>query len=159
MNVEPFYLMGGILFVVNFVWLVFLTLKYLEIKKKAKIIFSGAEPQKLAGMIESYFEGIDRVEKNQEKIELILEKTKTLAETGLTKFVLLRYNPFGDVGSNQSFSICLLNKKNDGFVISSIHSREGTRVYSKPVKNGESTYNLSKEEEKAIKLAKEKNTN
>ncbi|MDD3678649.1 MAG: DUF4446 family protein [Patescibacteria group bacterium] len=159
MSVELFYLIGGAVFFVNTVWLFFLTLKYLEIKKKATIIFSGAEPKKLASMIESYFEGIDRVEKNQEKIESILRKTKMLAETGLTKVVLLRYNPFGDVGSNQSFSICLLNKKNDGFVISSIHSREGTRVYSKPVKNGESNYNLSKEEEKAIKLAKEKNTN
>lgn len=150
---QLFYVVAGVLLVVILGWLIFLTVKYQRIMKKAEIIFDNSDPKKLAKMIEDYFEGIEQVNRNHKKLESVLKKTKELAETGLYKMVLLRYNPFGDVGSNQSFSLCLLNKKNDGFVISSIHSREGTRVYSKPVKAGDSTYNLSKEEEKSIKLA------
>lgn len=150
---EVLYIILGVAFVAIYGWLVFLTVKYRGITKKAEIIFKSEDPKKLSKMIEDYFEGIEQVNRNHKKLESVLKKTKGLAETGLSKVVLLRYNPFGDVGSNQSFSLCLLNKKNDGFVISSIHSREGTRVYSKPVKSGESTYNLSEEEEKSIKLA------
>jgi hypothetical protein len=157
-NQVVYFIFGSLILVILF-WLFFLSIKYREIKKKAGVIFGQTEPKKLAKMIEDYFEEIEKVGLNQRKIESVLKNTRSLAETSLTKVVLLRYNPFGDVGSNQSFSLCLLNKKNDGFVISSIHSREGTRVYSKPIKSGDSTYNLSKEEEQAIKLAKEKNTN
>lgn len=159
MSDEVLYIAIGIFMLAVTGWLIFLTAKYRAIYKKAEIIFSHQEPKKLAKMIEDYFEGIEQVNRNHKKLESVLKNTKTLAETSLSKVVLLRYNPFGDVGSNQSFSLCLLNKNNDGMVISSIHSREGTRVYSKPVKAGESTYNLSKEEERSIKLAKDKNIN
>lgn len=159
MTEEVIYI-GALIFVLAIMgWLIFLTAKYRSLVKKAGIIFDDQDPKKLAKMIEEYFEGVEHVNRNYKKIESVLKKTTNLAETGLSKVVLLRYNPFGDVGSNQSFSLCLLNKSNDGLVISSIHSREGTRVYSKPVKSGESTYNLSKEEEKAITLAKDKNNN
>jgi len=133
-------------------WLIFLTIKYKSILKKAEIIFRNENSDNLSKMIRQYFLEIDRVVENQKKLESVLGKTKIIAESGLYKTKLLRYNPFGDVGSNQSFSLALLNKKNDGFVVTSIHSREGTRVYSKPVKDGESTYNLSDEEKKVILL-------
>ena len=66
---------------------------------------------------------------------------------------LIRYNPFSGVGSDQSFSIALLDGNNNGFVITSIYSREGNRVYGKSLKEGKSEYSLSDEEKKAISKA------
>lgn len=134
-------------------WLIFLTVKYFQLIKKARVIFDKQDPKQLSKMIIDYFEGVDYVNKKNKKIESELKRINEISEAGLSKISLLRYNPFGDVGSDQSFSLCLLNAKNDGFVISSIHSRNGTRVYSKLIKNGKSEYNLSKEEEKVINLA------
>ena len=91
--------------------------------------------------------------KNNE-LEAKITQIGKIADLGYHKTGFVRYNPFGDVGGDQSFSLCLLNGKNDGFIISSIHSRGGTRVYSKTVSNGESQYNLSEEEKKAIQVAK-----
>lgn len=134
-------------------WLIFLTVKYFQLIKKAGVIFDKQDPKQLSKMIIDYFEGVDYVNKKNKKIESEVKRINEISEAGLSKISLIRYNPFGDVGSDQSFSLCLLNAKNDGFVISSIHSRNGTRVYSKPIKNGKSEYNLSKEEEKVINLA------
>ncbi|MEO7295252.1 MAG: DUF4446 family protein [Candidatus Limnocylindria bacterium] len=68
---------------------------------------------------------------------------------------LVRFNPFDDTGSDQSFAIALLDDQRDGIVISSLHGRTNTRVFSKPVTDGGSPHNLSDEESQAIRIAVE----
>ena len=78
-----------------------------------------------------------------------------LAFRGLHKVGVVRFNPFKDLGGNQSFVISLLDGENSGMVFSSLHTREGTRIYAKPIVKGEShKYSLTKEEEDAIKIAR-----
>ena len=73
----------------------------------------------------------------------------------IQKIGLVRFNPFSETGGNQSFSLALLNGEESGLVITSLHSREMTRIYSKPVKKGKSDgYELSAEEKQALKAAK-----
>ncbi|MEW9107481.1 DUF4446 family protein, partial [Paenibacillus sp.] len=67
-----------------------------------------------------------------------------------------RYNAFAERGSDLSFSIAWLNEEQDGVVITSIHGREHSYVYAKPVEKGQSTYSLSPEEKKAIEIAEAK---
>jgi hypothetical protein len=143
----------GFAFLVTLGWLVFLTAKYRQLLKRAGAIFDDSNPQKLAATLKEYFKNIEEVNENHEKLQRVIVATRKTADLGLTRVGFLRYNPFGDIGSDQSFSMCLLNNALDGFVISSIHSREGTRVYSKLVQAGSSPYNLSAEEEKVIKMA------
>ena len=73
---------------------------------------------------------------------------KTIQKTGL-----VRFNPFNDMGGNQSFVIALLDDKNNGFVISSLFVKEGNRVYAKAIKAGKSDHALSNEEKEAIEKA------
>jgi hypothetical protein len=68
---------------------------------------------------------------------------------------LVRFNPFEDTGSDQSFAIALLDDRRDGIVISSLHGRANTRVFAKPVENGASQHALSAEETEAIRIAVE----
>ncbi|MEK7634951.1 MAG: DUF4446 family protein [Patescibacteria group bacterium] len=69
----------------------------------------------------------------------------------------LRFNPFqGEgVGGNQSFSSVLVDEEGDGVVITSMHTRERTNVFAKPLQRWQSEHQLSEEESKAIKQAKE----
>lgn len=71
----------------------------------------------------------------------------------IQKIGFMRFNPFDDAGGNISFSLALLNAKDDGVIISSLHGREGTRVYAKAVKSGLSESKLTEEEAQAIKEA------
>ncbi len=68
---------------------------------------------------------------------------------------LVRFNPFDDTGSDQSFAIALLDDQRDGIVISSLHGRANTRLFAKPVAAGASPHNLSEEESQAIRIALE----
>ena len=72
----------------------------------------------------------------------------TIQKTGV-----VRFNPFNEMGGNQSFVIALLDNKNNGFLISSLFVKDGSRVYSKTVKQGKSDYLLSNEELEAINRA------
>jgi hypothetical protein len=66
---------------------------------------------------------------------------------------LVRYNPFQETGGDQSFALALLDKRGDGVVVSSLHSRSVTRFYAKPVKSGTSAASLSEEEVQAVQQA------
>lgn len=86
-----------------------------------------------------------------------IEATHALIEgrsrRSLQHIGLVRFNPFEDTGSDQSFAIALLDDARDGIVISSLHGRANTRVFAKPVTNGGSPHNLSDEETQAIRIA------
>ena len=66
---------------------------------------------------------------------------------------LVRYNPFEETGGNQSFALALLDANGDGWVLSSLHARSGTRVYAKAIKGGRAEAGLSAEETEAIRQA------
>ena len=66
----------------------------------------------------------------------------------------IRFNPFPDQGSNQSFAIGLLDENEDGVVISSLYSRDRMSVFAKPIKSGNSEHELTKEEREVLKKAK-----
>ena len=66
---------------------------------------------------------------------------------------LVRFNPFEDTGGNQSFALALLDDHGDGFIASSLHTRNLTRVYAKGVAGGRSEAALSAEEAEALRMA------
>lgn len=68
----------------------------------------------------------------------------------------VRYNSFSDVGSNQSFTLALLDPAGDGILVSSIFAREETRTYGKAVRGFVAQQDASQEEEAAIAMARER---
>lgn len=97
---------------------------------------------------------LKKIKSGYEKTSRRLKDLEDKNEFIFQKFGIIRFNPFKEVGGDQSFSLALLNANDDGFVITSHYTREGNRVYGKPVKKGESEYMLSEEEIKAINTAK-----
>lgn len=95
-------------------------------------------------------ENSDSLNKLSDKLnQEIVENKKHLQKIGFS-----RYNPFTDTGGDQSFTVALLDEKGDGLVISSLHSRENTRLYAKKVVSGlVDGQATSKEEQQVIKQA------
>lgn len=96
----------------------------------------------------------------KDKLAEILEATKKVGEfedrnlSNIQKVALKRYNPYHDTGGDQSFSVALLDGRDNGMVITSLHSRAGTRVFAKPVKSGkEGQFQLSQEEREVVNQA------
>ena len=89
------------------------------------------------------------------QLEAFHEAIEGRTRRSLQHIGLVRFNPFDDTGSDQSFAIALLDDARDGVVISSLHGRSNTRVFAKPVTGGESAHALSDEETQAIRIAVE----
>jgi hypothetical protein len=85
-----------------------------------------------------------------------IDRVNSLAsqlEGAIQRVGVVRYNPFEDTGSNQSFVLAMLDARGDGFVLSSLHSRQATRMFLKPVSAGKADSAVSEEEAEAIRIA------
>ncbi len=94
------------------------------------------------------------LKQNFRKISKELENLKKESKFSVQKVGVIRFNPFKNLGGNQSFSVALLDGNNDGIVITSFYSRDGNRIFGKPIRKGHSSHVLSEEEKKAIESAK-----
>lgn len=111
-------------------------------KKKKK------SPENIKEILSSFKELESKIEKLETEINAIKEKSKSAVQ-GIG---IVRFNPFPEVGGNQSFSLALIDGKNNGVVITGYYSREGSSVYSKKIENGLSEHPLSNEEKEAISM-------
>jgi Protein of unknown function (DUF4446) len=115
----------------------------------------GAEPSGLAGddAVGALLGKIDRLEQAVRALNAADNRQQVQIEGSVRRVGVMRYDAFEDVGGRLSFSCALLDERGTGVVLTSINGRQETRVYAKPVTVGQSTYNLSREEEEAIRQA------
>ena len=130
-------------------WLVF------GIRRKLDMVIGGGVGS-LEEALRSQKDEFKTVEHDIIGIRADMNILRKMAEPSIQKVSVVRFNPFGNVGGDHSFSIAFLDSKNSGVVLSSLHLRGGARVYSKPIIEGKSEYNLSDEEKQALEKAMKK---
>jgi len=153
---ENFWFELNFVWLAVFIWLSVITILLILLIRRYRKLTGGVKSGSLDKIIEKLM--ADQ-KKNQKDFNLAQEQLSQLQEKGQEHFqkkALVRYNPFNQTGGNQSFSLALLDGKNNGIVISSFHSREGTRLYAKSVVEGKADSSFSKEEKSAIKEAVKK---
>jgi hypothetical protein len=109
-------------------------------------------------LVESLDRHLDRVEAVDIRLGALDAEYRSLearSRGSLQHLGIVRFNPFPDTGSDQSFAIALLNDRHNGVVISSLHARSGTRIFAKPVAAGRASHALSDEEAEALRIAAE----
>lgn len=102
---------------------------------------------------------LDSESASKKQIEEAFKRINSLEENGklhIQKVGLVRFNPFRELGGDHSFSLAFLDGKGSGIIITSLHTRDRTRVYMKDVKAGKSSFELSSEEKKALSMAEKK---
>ncbi|PJA86948.1 MAG: hypothetical protein CO141_02020 [Candidatus Moranbacteria bacterium CG_4_9_14_3_um_filter_42_9] len=135
-------------------WLIILQVSFRKLKKKTGDFNLGEVGIKIEAELAKQEKSIRALDKDVQELYNISNQINNLSLRGLHKVALIRFNPFKELGGDQSFSIALLNGKNNGIVISSLHTREGTRVYSKAIAGGKAEkYPLTEEEEQVVKNA------
>jgi len=137
-------------------WIIYLQWQVWQFKKKLKMLFHGGKAQDLEGVIFEQIKRLRQTERGLREINKFAQYLEKMALQSIQKVGVVRFNPFRETGSDQSFSIALLDPSDNGMTISGLFTREGTRLYVKPLANGQSKYPLSNEEKEAIETA-EKN--
>ena len=153
-------LLAGSAAVVSIFGVIVSIIALIKVKKtrdELEILFAGKKATDLESILLSQTKNLAELDKEIQELFEISNKIHMLASRSIHKVGIIRFNPFKDIGGDQSFAIALLDGKNSGIVISSLHTREGTRIYSKPVEKGEAgKYSLTDEEYQAIKEATDK---
>ena len=148
-------IVSGVAILVLTILNAFLVFYFYKTNKKFDLLL---EKGKIKNLKEILFKQIDKTKNQEEIINRVIDRVKNLeniSEKTFQKIGVIRFNPFDNLGGNQSFVIALLDKQNNGFVISSLFIKDGNRVYAKAVKNGLSEHALSNEEREALKRAME----
>jgi hypothetical protein len=95
----------------------------------------------------------DLSKKGLAEVRKRLDFLETDGEKHIQKVGLTRFNPFKELGGDHSFSLAILDKEDSGIIITSLHTRDRTRVYMKDIVKGKSSSDLSTEEKKALSVA------
>jgi hypothetical protein len=81
---------------------------------------------------------------------------ESAATDALQSVGFVRFNAFPDVGSELSYALAVVDGHGNGFVVSSIYSREEVRTYAKSVRQFAADKEMSAEEREALGIAKER---
>lgn len=124
-----------------------------KLKKKYKSFLSGKNAKSLEETLIERLKQIDELRdanrENEKKLKLLFKDMQVTFQ----KFGLVKYDAFNEMGGKLSFSLALLNKSNDGFVMNAVHSREGCYTYVKEIIDGNSVISLAEEEQEALDMA------
>jgi hypothetical protein len=142
-----FFVLTAVAILIGAIWMIIT-------EKRLKRFFLGKKAKDLEDTIvalEAEIAKLNKAKENTEKDLIIINDKLRKSVRGLET---VRFNPFPDQGSNQSFAIGILNEEGDGLVMSSLYSRDRMSVFAKPIKNGKSEYELTSEEKEALQKAK-----
>ncbi len=152
---QPPFVLGILLFLL--LWIVFLSFLYWNSVRHYRKLTKEVQGVNLQKILEEYLKWVGENTENIKDLSERLERFQQGARAHFQRMGLVRFNPFEDAGGDQSFALALLDEEGTGIVISSLHGRDVTRVYGKPVKEGiETGYEFSEEEKEAVKKALEK---
>jgi hypothetical protein len=136
------------------IWLVVVSIVLYRIFALFNKLTKGVEVTDLKEVLEKV---LAKGAKNEKDISDLVRRISVQEEDGklhIQKVGLVRFNPFKELGGDHSFCLSILDGEGSGIVITSLHTRDRTRVYMKRVLKGKSDTELSEEEKKALSKAK-----
>lgn len=143
-----------IILIIFFFWLVGLTFLFVKFYRYYSTLFNSSKKETLVELLNDLLQKHGELKDNISHLSKICDTLEKEGSMHVQKIGLTRFNPFNDTGGDQSFILALLDSHETGVVVSSLHSRTGTRWYAKKVVNGKGLeYDLSSDEEKAVKQA------
>ena len=113
----------------------------------------GADGRSLDAVLETHLDRVGAVARELDELSARSAVLEAANRRSIQRAGFVRFNPFEDTGGNQSFALALTDAQGNGYVISSLHSRTGTRVYAKAVIDGRAEGALSEEEGEALRQA------
>lgn len=149
------YLLIGLcaLVLILIVLVVILHIKYKRIDRAYNAFMKGRQGTNLEGIIMDIEEDVRKLEGEDEQNKEAIRLLNKMLRASIQKFGIVHYNAFKGMGGSLSFAVALLDYTNSGFILNSVHSREGCYVYMKAVDCGKTDILLGEEEQQALEMA------
>lgn len=138
---------------ISIIILIITLCKLKKLRRRVDALTRGKDTESMEDIILNFFERIESLEQGEQTTRSDLKDIKDNLKITYQKKGLVKYDAFREMSGDLSYSLALLDKENNGVLISSMYSREGCYTYAKDIVNGESKINLSEEEAEALKQA------
>jgi hypothetical protein len=135
------------------VWVAWLQRSEAVLRRRLRRVLPEGESGGIDEVLDRQLKSVESLNERVDALNKLHHELEHLSQRTIQKVAVIRYNPFSDTGGDQSFAIALLDSLGNGVVVSSLHSRTDTRVFAKPVQSGRSKFQLSDEEQDAIRKA------
>lgn len=142
-----------ILTIISTVTAVICAARYLKVYRRYDRFMRGKDAETLEGVIRNLLEDSRDLQEDNQAIHSQMEQAVSAVRESFQKFGIVKYNAFKGMGGNLSFAIAILDNNNTGFVLNSVHSRDGCYLYLKDVQEGKTEVLLGEEEREALEQA------
>ncbi len=145
-------LVVNLILIATVLWL---AIRLKRVERRYTALLHGTDGGNLQTVLEDH---IAEVRTALTEAQTMTQRTDQLAQEACSyvqHIGLVRYNPFRDTGGDQSFALALADGHGNGAILTSLHMRDVTRVYAKPLENWSSAYPLTDEEEHALRVARD----
>ena len=131
-------------------WAFWLQRRLRGVNAEYKALVAGTSGGDLEQILHDHIAQVRATTQRLGELETLAHQTDLASRRSLQWLGALRFNPFDEVGGDQSFALALVDGYGNGVVVSSLHMRDVTRVYAKPLKKWEAEHHLTDEEKQAI---------
>jgi hypothetical protein len=153
-STETAALIGGAALVVGLLALLLGIWLVLRTRRLARLSdFRPQMPESLQAALEREVERLEALARQVDDLGRRLPPVEQRSMAAVQRVGIVRFNPYSDTGGQQSFSLAMLDGQQSGYVLTSLHSRQQTRVYLKQISGGQSDTPLSDEEAQALRQA------
>ena len=128
------------------VWLIQISRKLHTYTLKRKALFRDMNNDQIEVILAEIIERLNAFEITEEENRQFQKSAKYFLRRSLVSPHIVRYNAYENITGQQSFSLVLIDRRKQGFILTSLVTREGIRLYIKPILDGKSDSPLSDEE-------------
>ena len=158
-GIDPFYVKAGIVALILILFLVLLIMQIRLMGKFKKLyrtydrFMRGKDMESMEETVLAQFERIQALEKSNEEKDRQIESIFENLQHVYQKTGLVKYDSFREMSGKLSYAVALLDKEDNGILVNSMYSREGCYSYVKTISGGKCSIEMSEEEQKALKIA------
>jgi len=134
--------------------LIWLFIRLRQLERHYRALTTGTDGGSLESVLDDHVRQVRAATERVQDLDTMVMRVERSSRSHLQRVGFLRFNPFRDTGGDQSFALALTDEGGNGVVISSLHSREVTRVYAKPLAAWETSYQLTEEEQQVTLRAR-----
>jgi len=131
-----------------------LLMRLRRVEKSYRTLTAGTNAGNLETVLKEHVEQVHAATDRVRQLDEATDRLARASRSHIQRMSVLRFNPFRDSGGDQSFAVAFADQDGNGVVISSLHGRDATRVYAKPLAGWGSVYQLTDEERQAIEKAR-----
>ena len=151
LGIDPAYIFLFLIMLIILMFLLYINvnMKYNRLKSSYNVFMRGQDGKTLEESFDELDELSNIAHENKADIRILYRALRSSCQ----KVGIVKYDAFGEMGGKLSFALTMLDNDNNGWILNSMHSRDGCYTYIKEIVRGESYIELSEEEAESLDQA------